>query len=82
MTPPSSSVLQKRLSAISTNCFFVPSTPLPYRSCEEDSGLESMKTSPSDSGSFEKILGKRKFMVYITKYLKKLQMYTNWKNKN
>ena len=55
MTPPRSSALLKRSPTTAYSptptSNFLPSSPFPDRSTDEDSGLESMKTNTSDSGS-------------------------------
>ena len=53
LPPPTSSALLKKSQALSPSPYCLPSSPFHSRSREEDSGLESMKTSTSDSGSLD-----------------------------
>jgi len=53
LTPPRSSALQKK-SPSQTYAplpLFIPSSPIPSKHTEDDSGMESLKTNTSDSGS-------------------------------
>ena len=61
-TPPTISALLNKSEAISPSPYCLPSFPFHSRSSEEDSGLESMKTSTSDSGSLDQLLGRNMFI--------------------
>ena len=67
MTPPTSSALLKKSQALSPSPYCLPSSPFHSRSTEEDSGLESMKTSTSDSGSLDQLLGRNIIILQLYK---------------